>query len=101
MFNWLRNIFANRRARNEIKRMKPELTELEQELQEIDRILKMTDPEEKKKYYPKMKELLSKMSSYYESQSGLDFNSKDIEDFSKYIDLMRELTKDSETTSEK
>lgn len=96
MLKWVRDIFAIRRDRNEINRMKPEFKELEQELQEVDRILKMTDPEEKKKYYPKMKELLSKISSYYENQIGVDFNLKEFEDFSKYIDLMRELTKDSE-----
>ena len=99
MLKWLRNIFAIRRARNEINRMKPEFKELEQELQEVDRILKMADPEEKKKYYPKMKELLSKISSYYENQIGVDFNLREIKDFSKYIELMRELTKGSEDTS--
>ena len=98
MLKWLRNIFAIRRDRHEINRMKPELKELEQELQEIERILKMIDPEEKVKYYPKMKELLSKLSSYYENQSEFDFNPKEFEDFLKYIDLMRELTKDSENT---
>ncbi len=95
MLKWLRNIFAIRRNRHEMNRMKPELKELEQELREIDRILQMTDPEEKKKYYPKMKELLSKISSYYENQKGADFNLKEIEDLAKYTDLMRELTKDS------
>ena len=96
MLKWFRKIFVSQSGRNEINRIKPEFTKLEQELQEVDRILKMTDPEEKKKYYPKMKELLSKLSSYYEDQSGLDFNPTEFEDFSKYIDLMRELTKDSE-----
>ena len=98
MLKWIRNIFAIRRDRINFNKIKPETKQLEQELQEIDRILKMADPEEKKKYYPKMKELLSKLSSYYENQSGLDFNPKEFEDFSKYIDLMRELTKDSENT---
>lgn len=99
MLNWLRNIFVNRKEKNGINREKPELTSLERELQEIDRILKMTDPEEKKKYYPKMKELLSKISSHYENQIGGDFDQKGIEDFSKYIELMRELAKDLDTTS--
>ena len=81
-----------------MNKVKPELTELEKELQEIERILKMTNPEEKKKYYPKMKELLLRISSYYENQSGVDFNPQEFEDFSKYINLMRELTKDSEYT---
>ena len=81
-----------------MNKVKPELTELEKELQEIERILKMTNPEEKKKYYPKMKELLLRISSYYENQSGVDFNPQEFEDFSKYINLMRELTKDSEKT---
>ena len=98
MLKWIRDIFAIRRDKNRINKAKPELTELERELQEIERILKMTDPEDKKKYYPKMKELLSKISSYYENQSGVAFNPKEFEDFSKYIDLMRELTKDSENT---
>jgi len=99
MLKWLINIFAIRRDRHEINRMKPELKELEKELQEIERILNMIDPEEKVKYYPKMKELLSKLSSFYENQSGVDFNPEEFEDFSKYIDLMRELTKDSENSS--
>jgi len=99
MLKWLKNIFGIRRNKHEINRMRPELKELEQELQEVDRILKMTDPEEKKMYQPKLKELLSKISSYYENQIGVDFNLNEFEDFSKYIDLMRELTKDSENTS--
>jgi hypothetical protein len=99
MLKWLRDIFAIRRDKREINKAKPGFTELEKELQEIERILKITDTEEKKKYYPKMKELLSKISSFYENQSGVDFNPKEFEDFSKYIDLMRELTKDSENTS--
>ena len=99
MLKWLRNILAIRRDRINFNKIKPETKQLEQELQEVDRILKMVDPEEKKKYYPKMKELLSKISSYYENQIGADYNLKEIEDFSKYIDLMRELTKDSENTS--
>lgn len=99
MLKWFRNIFAIQRDKREINKAQPEFKELEQELQEVDRILKMTDPEEKKKYYPKMKELLSKLSLYYENQSGVDFNPKEFEDFSKYIELMRELTKDSENTS--
>jgi len=99
MLKWFRNIITIRRDRNKFNKIKPETKELEQELKEVDRILKMTDPEERVKYYPKMKELLSKLSSYYEKQSGLDFNPKEFEDFSKYIDLMRELTKDSENTS--
>jgi len=99
MLKWFRNIFAIRRDKNKITKIKPQLTELEKELQEIERILKIADTEEKKKYYPKMKELLSKISSFYENQSGVDFNPKEFEDFSKYIDLMRELTKDSENNS--
>jgi hypothetical protein len=99
MLKWFRNIFAIRTDKPEINKAKPEFKELEQELHEVDRILKMTDPEERKKYYPRMKELLSKISSYYENQSGLDLNPKEFEDFSKYIELMRELTKDSENTS--
>ena len=99
MLKWLRNILAIRRDRINFNKIKPETKQLEQELQEVDRILKMVDPEEKKKYCPKMKELLSKISSYYENQIGTDYNLKEIEDFSKYIDLMRELTKDSENTS--
>ena len=99
MLKWFRNIFAIRRDKNKINKVKTELTELEKELQEVDRILKMTDPEERVKYYPKMKELLSKLSSFYENQSGVDFNPKEFEDFSKYIELMRELTKDSENNS--
>ena len=99
MLKWFRNIITIRRDRNKFNKIKPETKELEQELKEVDRILKMTDPEERVKYYPKMKELLSKLSSYYENQSGVDFNPKEFEDFSKYIDLMRELTKDSENTS--
>ena len=98
MFKWLRNIFAIRRDRINFNKIKPETKQLEQELQEIDRILKMVDPEEKKKYYPKMKELLSKISLHYKNQIGGDFNLKEIEDFSKYIELMRELIKNSETT---
>jgi len=98
MVKWIRDISTIRRYKNKINKVKPEFTELEKELQEIDRILKMTDPEEKKKYHPKMKELLSKVSSYYKKQPGVEFNPKEFEDFLKYMDLMRELTQESENT---